>query len=285
MAAPRTSPARQWHRCAPRRLGSGSAAHLAGSVHRDLCRAVAAAPRRAQPCGGRGRRCSLCSPLVLLAARLPRRWPAAWFGGQRRGEAPGTRAEADGSAPAWAQAPRPLPAGGGTPFPSGLRTAAAGPGRWRRPCRPWLLRAACCGLRRGEPPACCRRCREVSTAAPTAARPPCPALPRSQLRGHRVGTRQRSGRGCLCAPLRRGSPRRAGGAEPRAGSSAVPAGRGRRRDALRALPVPSLAAQAGAAGPLTRAALGHGRGLPPRACRGSPGAAEGLRAGPQDSPS
>lgn len=51
------------------------------------------------------------------------------------------------------------------PAPSAVEAA---PRRWRRPCRPWLLRAACCGHRCRVLPVCCRHgpCREVSAADP-----------------------------------------------------------------------------------------------------------------------
>lgn len=114
---------------------------------------------------------------------------------------------------------------GGTPFPSAPRVPAAkaGPGRWRRPCRPWLLCAVCCGLRRSAPAACYRRrpppCGEVSTADVPEPRPALrpslrpflrPFLPAAmrrrasdRLQRHRVGRIPWSDRGSWCVPSRR----------------------------------------------------------------------------------
>lgn len=149
----------------------------------------------------------------LLAARLPGGCLTAcgsvWGARGGRG-APLERLARHRPRPGSSEGPRPLPRGAaGTPFPSAPRAPAAeaGPGRWRRPCRPWLLRAACCGFRCGAQPACYRRgppsCGEVSTAAGgglPALRPalPCPA--RSRAKGGRAT-------GCR-APRREGTAER-----------------------------------------------------------------------------
>lgn len=126
--------------------------------------------------------------------------PAAWPERQTEGEEPwppaGTTRPVQAEPRLLRRSAAVTPRGGRTPFPSAPRAPAAeaGPGRWRRPCRPWLLRAVCCGLRCGGAPACYRcgppPCGEVSAAAGGGSPAPQPALPAA---GRREGERQVAG--------------------------------------------------------------------------------------------
>lgn len=117
------------------------------------------------------------------------------FGGKGREGSrgpPPERLAQHGRRPGSSEGRRPLPRRDSISqrAPRPRRRGRAGKGRWRRPCRPWLLRAACCGLRRGAPPACYRRgppsCREVSTAAGGGSPALAPSPVRSRTKGERA---------------------------------------------------------------------------------------------------